>query len=71
MTTVSSQHRTTIFDPVRGNSSWLMTAEGERLINVAISRAKARLVITLSRGDRQNVILDYIAHTVDAVDDPF
>lgn len=75
---VSTVHRaqggerhTVLFDPVRGDSSWLKSAEGERLINVAISRAKARLVITLSRGDRQNVILDLIAQIADSSDAPF
>ena len=75
---VSTVHRaqggerhTVFFDPVRGDSKWLRSAEGERLINVAISRAKARLVITLSRGDRENVILDYIAQMAESSDAPF
>lgn len=55
-----SERHTILFDPVRGSSQFLMSDEGLRIINVAISRAKARLVITLSRGDRQNPILDYI-----------
>lgn len=56
-----SERHTVLFDPVKGGGRWLMSKEGERLINVAISRAQARLVITLSRGDRENPILDYIA----------
>lgn len=66
-----SERHTVLFDPVRGDSSWLKSREGERLINVAISRAKARLVITLSRGDRQNVILDLIAQIAENSDSPF
>lgn len=66
-----SERHTVLFDPVRGDSTWLKSAEGERLINVAISRAKARLVITLSRGDRRNVILDLIAQIADTSDAPF
>ena len=65
-----SERHTVLFDPVRGDSRWLKSREGERLINVAISRAKARLVITLSRGDRQNVILDLIAQIADSSDAP-
>lgn len=55
-----SERHTVIFDPVRGGCSWMMSDEGERLITVALSRAKARLIVTLSRGDRQNPILDMI-----------
>lgn len=38
----------------------MMSAEGMRLINVALGRAKARLIITLYRGDRNNALLDLI-----------
>ena len=75
---VSTVHRaqggerhTVLFDPVNGDSKWLKSLDGQRLINVAISRAKARLVITLSRGDRQNVFLDLIAQIADNSDTPF
>lgn len=62
-----SERHTVLFDPVRGSSKFLMSDEGLRIINVAISRAKARLVITLSRGDRQNPILDYIQMLADGI----
>ena len=45
---------TIIFDPVAGNSNFLRGDDAERLVNVAISRAKARLIICLSDGDKQN-----------------
>lgn len=79
--TVSTVHRsqgserhTVFFDPVNGGGKWLMSKEGDRLINVAISRARARLVITLSRRDRENPVLDYIGHLADSsihTDQPF
>ena len=62
-----SERHTILFDPVRGASQFLMSDDGVHIINVAISRAKARLVITLSRGDRQNPILDYIQMLVDGI----
>lgn len=66
-----SERHTILFDPVRGNSRWLKSAEGQRLINVAISRAKARLVVVMSRGDRENVFLDLVARIADTSDSPF
>jgi superfamily I DNA and/or RNA helicase len=39
-------------------------AEGPRLINVALSRAKARLVVILSDGDYANEYLRRIAHVI-------
>lgn len=59
------ERHTILFDPVRGSSQFLISDEGRRIINVAISRAKARLVITLSRGDRQNPELDLIQWVYD------
>jgi hypothetical protein len=49
-----SERRTIIFDPVDGSSSFLQGDEARRLINVAFSRAEARLVVMLSAVDRQN-----------------
>ncbi len=45
-----SEKRTIFFDPVLGAHR----AVSDRLVNVALSRAKARLVIALSRGDLLN-----------------
>ena len=63
-----SERHTVLFDPVKGASKWLCSDDGRRLINVAISRAKARLIIPLSRGDRKNVYLYFIAEM--AKEDP-
>lgn len=70
--TVSTVHRaqggerhTVIFDPVDGQNPFLTTDEAHRLINVALSRAQARLILLLSRGDRANPILDQIAQLIE------
>lgn len=49
-----SERRTIVFDPVDGTSSFLLGDEARRLVNVAMSRAEARLVVMLSEADRQN-----------------
>ena len=49
-----SERRTIVFDPVDGTSSFLLGDEARRLVNVALSRAKARLIVMLSEADRQN-----------------
>lgn len=51
-----SERRTVIFDPVDGNSQFLNTEDAWHLVNVALSRAKARLVVLLSDSDRQNLL---------------
>lgn len=54
-----SERHTIIFDPVKGDSWFLRKPDtGTRLINVAVSRAQACLVLLLSRGDRKHPILD-------------
>jgi hypothetical protein len=45
-----------------GGSPFLLNEDGKRLINVAISRAQARLVLTLSPGDRKQPTLNQIAN---------
>lgn len=52
-----SEHHTVIFDPVIGSSKFLATPAARRLINVALSRAKARIVLTLSELDETNPTL--------------
>ncbi len=49
-----SERHTVIVDPVQGDSDFLGTEDAGRLMNVAISRAEARLILTLSAGDRCN-----------------
>lgn len=58
-----SECHTIIFDPVAGSNAFLQTEDAPRLINVALSRAKARLVVLLSAGDLANPTLKSI-HTV-------
>jgi len=53
-----SERHTIIFDPVDGSNDFFSENErSSRLINVAFSRAKARLVIVLSKKDLYNKIL--------------
>jgi hypothetical protein len=56
-----SERKIVIFDPVDGASKFLSGAEGDRLINVAISRAKAQVVVFISQSDQQNKTLRRIA----------
>lgn len=66
---VSTVHRaqgrerhTVLYDPADGASPFLQGEEAERLLNVALSRAQARLVLFLSRRDRSsNPLLERIA----------
>jgi DNA replication ATP-dependent helicase Dna2 len=51
-----------IFDPADGNSKFLQAESGKQLINVAISRAKACLILLLSESDRQNAIFRQIVN---------
>lgn len=51
-----SERRTVIFDPVDGTSNFLLGDQARRLVNVALSRAEARLVLMLSEADRQNLL---------------
>jgi superfamily I DNA and/or RNA helicase len=46
-----------IFDPVDGSSPFLAGAEGSRLINVAVSRAKAHVIIPYHGDDLSNAHL--------------
>lgn len=63
-----SERHTIIFDPVVGSSEFLKTEDASRLINVALSRAKARLVVILSVGDRNNNLLNQIANIIENSD---
>ena len=61
-----TEYHTVIFDPVIATGERLLghPVEGPRLINVALSRAKARLVVILSFGDHANPYLRRIAHLI-------
>tara|TARA_B100000678_G_scaffold289572_2_gene300446 strand:+ start:179 stop:1975 length:1797 start_codon:yes stop_codon:yes gene_type:complete len=52
-----SERTLVIFDPVDGTSSFLKGRDGERLINVAISRAKAHVIVPFVRDDLENPAL--------------
>jgi hypothetical protein len=56
-----SERHTIIFDPVDGSTPFLQTDEAEKLLNVALRRAEARLVVILSDAeDKANAILKQI-----------
>src|SRR6185312_5353695 len=57
---------TVIFDPVFSTGTKLLgdPEEGLRLINVALSRAKARLIVILSAGDAKNETLRRVAQVI-------
>lgn len=50
-----SEYHTVIFDPVDGSNDFIK--ERKNLINVAMSRAKARLIIAMSEKDKKNTVL--------------
>lgn len=60
-----SERHTVIFDPVAGENDFLQTEDAKRLVNVALSRAQARLVLVLSPVDRTNPIFNQLATILD------
>lgn len=61
-----SESHTVLFDPVNGDDNFLHGRDeyekksAKRLINVALSRAQAQLIIPLSERDRKNPLFDQI-----------
>jgi hypothetical protein len=55
-----TEHHTVIFDPVKGNGGLLKGEDGERIINVALSRSQAAFYMPLSPIDCENPILSRI-----------
>lgn len=53
--------RVVLFDPVDGHSLLLRGTEGKRLVNVAMSRAQARLVLFLSPSDRSATAFAFLS----------
>jgi len=55
-----SERHTILFDPVDGGNRFLAgnIKRSQQLVNVALSRAKARLVVFVSNGDLKNEVLD-------------
>jgi AAA domain len=56
-----AERRVVIFDPVKPSAEFLNGEEGKRLINVAISRAEAQLIVLLHPDYMENPILLSIA----------
>jgi len=50
------------FDPADGGQPFLQTEEAARLLNVALSRAQAKVVVCLSAGDIANPLFGRIVH---------
>ncbi len=62
-----SERNTVIFDPVLASNSFLNNQDlGPRLMNVAISRAQARLILIASPENLLNPVLDHIASILTA-----
>jgi len=57
-----SERKVIFFDPVQSDSKFLNLQTGPRLINVALSRAKALLYIFASSGDLRNPHLTIVAN---------
>lgn len=57
-----SEAAVVVFDPVEASGDFLRNDEAARLVNVAISRAKAKLVMALSPRDLDNPLFARIAH---------
>ena len=60
-----SECNTVIFDPADGKNKWLESDEVRPLINVGLSRAKARLVLLFSKGDCENPLIQQICMAVE------
>lgn len=56
-----SEVRIVVFDPVDASHPFLMTDDARRLINVAISRAQAKIVVACSPNDSLNPVFSQIA----------
>jgi len=59
-----------IFDPVRADDEFLMNKVGRQLINVAFSRAQAKLIVMLSEEDLKNPILAQMVAIVERISKP-
>jgi DNA replication ATP-dependent helicase Dna2 len=59
-----------IFDPVRADDAFLMNNGGRQLINVAVSRAQAKLILMLSAQDLLNPIFAKMVAIVDRINKP-
>jgi hypothetical protein len=53
-----------IFDPAEAANPFLLSDEAKRLMNVAFSRAQAKVVLMHSPGDSANPLIDQAIHRV-------
>lgn len=53
-----------IFDPVEAKNSFLISEEAKRLMNVAFSRAQAKVILMHSPEDSVNPLIDKIIHRI-------
>jgi DNA replication ATP-dependent helicase Dna2 len=64
-----SERNTVIFDPVKASNSFLNNNDlGPRLLNVALSRAQARLLLIVSRENLENPVLRRVARVMGAAE---
>ena len=56
-----SEFHTVIFDPVDATNKYLMTDDARRLLNVALSRAQARIVILMHETDLKNPLFKQVS----------
>jgi hypothetical protein len=64
------ERRVVLFDPVEAGSKFLNGELGDRLLNVALSRAMAQVIVFLSQGDMTNRRVAQIASLAAAISDP-
>ncbi len=58
------QYSIVLFDPVVGNEKFIKENIGKQLINVAISRTQAKLILFLSPGDKENTLFNNIDNMI-------
>lgn len=63
--TQGKEAKVVIFDPVDGNCPFLKSEEARRLMTVAFSRAKAKLLVLATEGDCANPILRMVKDMAD------
>ena len=65
-----SEAAVVLFDPADGTQAFLQTEEARRLLNVALSRAQAKVVVFLSDADALNPLLAPIVQRLRLAGDP-
>jgi DNA replication ATP-dependent helicase Dna2 len=62
-----SERHTVIVDPVNASVPFVDSEEGRRLLNVAMSRAQARLVLLLAPGDHKNQVFVKVRNMLEVI----